>query len=84
MVYEQLGLPNTFQSDCRTEDSGDSSNSDGEQKHDESSSPVNDVSGPLQEGMQKVECRLLLMGFVFPNYGNIYVSIMHVLILLLQ
>ncbi|KAL8494577.1 hypothetical protein ACS0TY_025413 [Phlomoides rotata] len=52
IVNEQLGLPNTFQSDCRTEDGGDSSNSDEEQRPEGPSSPVNDVSGPLQEGVK--------------------------------
>lgn len=64
MVNEQLGLPNTFKFDGGTESGNDSSNSDGEQLSEGSSSPVNDICQPMKEGKQKFECRLFL-GFSF-------------------
>ncbi|KAG8384822.1 hypothetical protein BUALT_Bualt04G0158300 [Buddleja alternifolia] len=49
-VNEQLGLPNTFNYDCRTDSDHDSTNSDGEQCSEGTSSPVNDINEPMQEG----------------------------------
>ncbi|PIM99780.1 Protein geranylgeranyltransferase Type I, beta subunit [Handroanthus impetiginosus] len=50
MVNEQLGLPNTFKYDCKTESDDDSSNSDGESYSEGASSPLNDICEPIQEG----------------------------------
>ncbi|KAK4417763.1 protein farnesyltransferase subunit beta [Sesamum alatum] len=50
LVNEQLGLPNTFKYDYRTESDNDSSDSDGEPYSDGAASPENDVCQPMQEG----------------------------------
>lgn len=61
-VNKQLGLPNTFEYDCRTESSKDS-DTDGEELSEGSSSPVEASETIEEEGTQKLECRLLTYFF---------------------
>lgn len=65
-VNKQLGLPNTFEYDCRTE-STDDSDTDEEELSEGTSSPV-EVSHTMkeEEGTQKLECRLFLH-YTFPS-----------------
>lgn len=58
-VNKQLGLPDTFVLDCSTESGNESSDNDGEEVSEGSSSPV-DISEPTKGGTQKLGCWLIL------------------------
>ncbi|KAL3624243.1 hypothetical protein CASFOL_033059 [Castilleja foliolosa] len=58
MVSAQMGLPNTFESDSRTESDNSSSDSDGERSSDGASSPLNNVCQPMKEGKPNASPRI--------------------------
>ncbi|GER52069.1 farnesyl-protein transferase beta subunit [Striga asiatica] len=66
IVSQQLGLPNTFKFDHTTESDDDSSNSDGEQTFEGTSSPLEEVSQPTPEGKPSSSCsRMKSTGYKF-------------------